>query len=95
MEYKIGTTYSMGLPLNGQSVTICVNSYQIKTWYHFDKQQKRSNIISSFSITKGYSYHFSPDPDVSVVYAVLKGDDVKGTPLILMCFHKKFARQFF
>ena len=63
----------MGLPLNGQSATIHVNSYQIKKWYHFDEQQKGSNMISLLSITKGYYYSPKPDVDASVVYAVPKG----------------------
>ena len=44
-EYKLGMTYSTGLPFNGQLSTICVDIYQIKNWYHFDEQQKGSNMM--------------------------------------------------
>ena len=59
-EYIIGMTYSMSLPLNGQSVSICVNIYQIKKWYDFDECQKGSNMISLSSITKGYYFYPTP-----------------------------------
>ena len=52
-EYKIVMTDSTGLPLNGQSATIHVDSYQSKKWYHFDEQQKGSNMMSILSIQKG------------------------------------------
>ena len=60
-EYKIGTTYSLGLPPNEQSVSIHVNIYQIKKSYPFDESLKGSNMIPSTSIIKGYYY--LPDPD--------------------------------
>ena len=78
----------MELPLYRQSATICVDSYQIKKWYHFNDQKKGSNILSILSIRKGYYFSPDPDADVSVVYAVPKGNDKKGAPFVLMHFHK-------
>ena len=46
-ENKIGTNYSMGLPLNGESVSICVSIYQIKKRYYFDESLEESNMIPS------------------------------------------------
>ena len=35
------------------------------------------------------------DGNVSILYAVLKGDDINVAPLILLQFHKKFETQLF
>ena len=51
-------------------------------------------MISSTSLTKGYYFLPKPNVDVSVVYVVLKGNEKRGAPHILMHFHKILVRQF-
>ena len=59
-EYKIGTKYSVGLPLNEQSISLHLNIYQINKWYFFYELPKRSYMIPSTLSTKGYCFGSAP-----------------------------------
>ena len=82
-DYKIGNVYAVGLvALNLESRSVHVNIYQIKKWYTFDESLKGLNMISVALIKNGY-FLLDLDANVSIVYAVLKGDDINSAPTYL------------
>ena len=66
---------------------ILCSAHTLFTYCH--KSVKGSNMIPSTVTTIGCYCLPDPDVDMSIVYAVPKGNHIKGAPLILLCFHKK------